>query len=107
VAKTPKAVRRNGGNCVCPGQLRRITEAEYDEGTCKYGYCFAARCRRCTGSLFEAGPVACPCDGHPRWARHPGMEAPGYWDEGRDEFVRVHVAVKPSILRRRATRRPR
>jgi hypothetical protein len=99
MARTPKAVRRNYGNCTCPDSMQKIRDREFDDGTCKRGYCYSARCRTCHGELFGMGPVACPCE-HPRWTRYPGMQQPGHWDFGKDEWVKCHVALKPSIARR-------
>lgn len=105
MAATPKAVRRNGGSCVCADSgTRALRDRDYAEDTCHPGYCFIARCQRCGGEIYSAGPLACPCKkkDHPRWIRYPGMETPGHWDLEKDEFIRVHAAVKPSVLRRRS-----
>jgi hypothetical protein len=100
MAMTIKAVRRNNGNCICPGSLK---DKNYDDGTCKKGYCYSAKCRVCGGEVFGMGPVACPCE-HPRWCRYPGMEALGYWDLEKDRWISVSIAVKPSLLRRGSRR---
>jgi hypothetical protein len=100
MARTPKKVRRNGGSCICTDQLLSIKWKVYDESTCKYGYCFSARCQRCRGELFGVGPVGCPCENPPRWTRYPGMQQPGDWDFEKDVFVPERAAVKPSIARR-------
>jgi hypothetical protein len=97
---TPKAVRRNWGNCVCNDTARRIRDREFFDGTCRKGYCYSAKCRDCGGELFGMGPVACPCE-HPRSMRYPGMEQPGRWDLEKDVFVKCQVALKPSIRKRR------
>jgi hypothetical protein len=97
---TPKAVRRNGGNCVCARSADYIDNHRFDEGTCKYGYCTVFRCRVCHGELFSWGPAGCRCDGGPKWLRHPGMAQPGYWDAALDCWVPDRVAVKPSIAKR-------
>lgn len=98
---TPKKVRRNGGGCVCPGFSAHVENDECDRGTCRYGYCVVYRCRVCRGEVVSYGPVACRCDGAPRWIRHRGMMAPGYWDMEKEDVVYVHAAVKPSIAKRR------
>ncbi len=89
MAKTPKIVRRNGGYCVCANRLEGGIA-----GLCRYGCCTEFRCPVCYGNLGGWGPVGCRCDGGPRWARHPGMAQLGYYDLEKDEFVRIHVAVK-------------
>ena len=101
MARTPKIVRRNGGNCVCPDSAASIKWKVYDEGTCKYGYCFSAKCQKCRGELWGMGPLACYCDGAPRWVRHKAMARLGRWDLEKDAFAEGHVAIKPSIARRR------
>jgi hypothetical protein len=102
VSRTPKVVRRNGGNCVCPEPDRwnYIDNHRFDDGFCKKGYCYSAKCRTCHGELFGMGPVYCPCE-HPRWARYRGMEQLGHWDLEKDMWVPTHVAVKLSISKRR------
>jgi hypothetical protein len=104
VVQMIKAVRRNNGNCVCLDSARRIHDMEFEDGTCKKGWCYSAKCRVCGGELFGMGPVFCPCE-HPRWCRYSGMEQLGHWDFEKDEFVPIRAAVKPSIARRRVTRR--
>lgn len=101
MASTPKKVRRNGGNCTCPDSFAMIKAKDFAEGYCKYGYCFSARCQVCRGELFGMGPVGCPCEGAPRWARYPGMAQPGHYDLEKDQWIPVHAAVKPCIARRR------
>lgn len=96
MARTPKAVRRNAGYCICPER-----PAAEKAGTCRWGRCTEFRCPRCRGELGGYGPFSCPGHGHPRSMRYPGMEQPGRWDFGRDEFVPSRAAVKPSIARRR------
>lgn len=99
MASTPKVIRRNGGNCVCPDGWK---QEEYRDGTCRYRYCFSAKCLRCGGEIWGMGPVACKCEGAPRWLRHRHMAQLGkYTGVYDDEFVRTHAAVKPSIARRR------
>jgi len=104
VSSTPKAVRRNWGNCICADRNRRGTE-----GCCRYGYCVEFRCPDCGGELAGWGPIACPHKKNemPRWVRHEGMRQPGRWDLEKDEYVAVRVAVKPSIARRRGQRKRR
>lgn len=97
MSSTPKTVRRNGGNCTCPHGWK---QEDYEEGTCRYGYCFSAKCWKCGGEIWGMGPVACKCEGAPRWARHRHMAVMGHFDLEKDEFVRTHAAVKPSIRRR-------
>lgn len=95
MACTPKPVRRNGGYCTCADRLAGVA------GICRYGRCTEFRCPECHGKLGGWGPIGCQCEGGPRWARYRGMQQPGYWDWAKDEYVRVHVAVKPSIARRK------
>jgi hypothetical protein len=102
LSTTPKVVRRNRNNCVCADSTARLKNHDYDDGACRYQYCFVARCRRCHGEIFVVGPASCRCDGAPRWLRHPGMAQPGYWDPGTEVWVPVPAAVKPSIARRRS-----
>ena len=94
---TPKAVRRNWGNCVCADRNRPGVE-----GLCRFGYCAEFRCPDCGGELSSWGPVACPHkkDEMPRWVRHREMEQLGRWDSDLDEYVQVHAAIKPSIAKR-------
>jgi hypothetical protein len=96
---TPKAVRRNGGNCVCGGG----TWERRAEGACRAGYCTEFRCPDCGGELVSWGPIACPHKKNemPRWVRHEGMQQPGRWDLEKDEYVPHRAAVKPSIAKRR------
>lgn len=101
MAMTPKAVRRDSGNCTCDERLPAGQEAT---GTCRWGYCTEFRCPRCRGELGGWGPFSCPGSGNPRSARYPAMEQPGHWDEERDEWVPARAAVKPSIARRRNVR---
>lgn len=101
MATTIKAVRRNKGSCICVN--RPLMTKEMD-GTCKYRRCTVFRCLACRGKLGGWGPVGCKCEGGPRWARYRGMDTPGRYDLARDEFVEVHVAVKPSLLRRGSRR---
>jgi hypothetical protein len=100
MSSTPKTVRRNGGSCVHADSARRIRDREFDDGTCKRGYCYSAKCRDCGGELFGMGLVACPCE-HPRWCRYPAMETPGHWDLEKGAFIKCQAALKPSIRRRR------
>jgi hypothetical protein len=102
MARTPKIVRRNRGSCICPDSAQHLKDKEFTTGTCRYRHCVVLRCRACHGQLVSWGPVGCRCDGGPRWARHPGMDTPGHWDEAIGKFVRVHAAVKPSIARQRS-----
>lgn len=98
MSSTPKVVRRNAGSCVCPDGWK---QEEYREGTCRYGYCFSAGCLWCGGEIWGMGPVACKCEGAPRWLRHPGMHDLAKYDLEKHELIPVHAAVKPSIARRR------
>lgn len=101
MSRTPKVVRRNWGNCICPDQLRMIKEKNFDDGYCKKGYCFSAKCRTCHGELFGMGPVGCPCE-HTRDTRYPGMRKLGHWRwPGTPEkvFVPARVAIKASKRR--------
>jgi hypothetical protein len=103
MSSTPKAVRRNWGGCICENRSR-VSKTE-EAGACKWGYCVVFRCPVCRGELAGWGPVSCPGHGHPRAARHPGMEQPGHWDLERNVFVPARAAVKPSVARRRNRRR--
>jgi hypothetical protein len=93
-----KVVRRSGGDCTCPEDNweRRI------DGTCRSGYCVRFRCPDCGGALGEWGPIACPHKkgDMPRWVRYPEMEPIGRWDFDKNDFIPVHVAIKPSIAKR-------
>jgi hypothetical protein len=103
MATTIKAVRRNKGNCICNNRPEWVKELA---GVCRYGCCKEFRCPVCRGKLGGWGSVECKCEGGPRWLRHPGMATPGRYDLARDKFVEVHVAVKPSLLRRGLHRNP-
>lgn len=102
MSTTPKFIRRNGGYCDCPD--RKAVWENRAEGTCRYGYCAEFRCRTCHGKLGGWGPVGCKCDNDIRWARHPNMAVRGHWDNEKGEYVRIHVAIKPSIAKRRNKR---
>lgn len=96
MSSTPKTVRRNRGYCIC------VPEPEWDTKlatVCRYGYCTDFRCPACRGKLGGWGPVACKCEGGPRWLRHPDMAPRGRWDLKADKLVREPVAVKPSLAK--------
>ena len=103
MSSTPKAVRRNGGACLCPGDWRGSDD---DVVSCRYGHCRVWHCPRCGGTWMDAGPVACPHKKreHPRWLRYPGMEQKVTWNADLTEFHSVRAAVKPSIAKRRNNR---
>lgn len=100
MASTIKAVRRNKGSCICKDTEIRFKNYEFSEGTCRYGYCGVLRCLSCFGEMCSWGPVACKCDGGPRWARHLGMQQPRWYNPEKDEFYPRRAFVKPSLLRR-------